>query len=170
MDVLSAQHLLDISERVLDGELLNEFHISAAFTRLARHKKGFDRAMQQSLVNERLVVKVMSMLERDELPARQSVNAFWAIASLGEKGGCLQDLISPLIQNLAIQAQSMNPQDVSNTIWASATLQLPDKLLRSLLPKLACRVLEQTSEFNAQAVANTIWATATLKGRAPELL
>ena len=86
-DVPSAQQLLDILDRELDGQLLNKFHISAAFTRLARHKKGFDRAMQQSPVIERLVVKVMSMLERDELPARQSVNAFWAIASLGEKGG-----------------------------------------------------------------------------------
>ena len=59
-------------ERELDDELLNEFHISAAFTRLARHKKGFDRVMQQSPVIRRLMVKVLSALERDELSARGS--------------------------------------------------------------------------------------------------
>ena len=169
-DVPSAQQLLDILEQELDGELLDHIHISAAFTRFARHKRGFDTAMQQSPVIERLVAKVLSLLERGDLPARPSVNVLWAIASLGERGGCLQELIPPLTQNLAIQSQSMNPQHVANAIWAAATLQLPDKLLRSLLPKLACRVLEKTSEFNAQAVANTMWATATLKGRAPELL
>ena len=160
-----------ILDRELDDQLLNEFHIGASFTRLARHKKGFDRAMQQSPVIERLVLKVLSMLERDELPARGSANVFWAIASLGEKGGCLKELIPPLTQNLVIiQSQSMKPQEVANAIWALATLQLPDTLLRSVLPLLACRVQEQISEFNAQDVANTIWATATLKGRAPELL
>ena len=169
-DVPSAQQLLNILEQELDGELLDHIHISAAFTRFARHKRGFDTAMQQSPVIERLVAKVLSLLERGDLPARPSVNVLWAIASLGERGGCLQELIPPLTQNLAIQSQSMNPQHVANAIWAAATLQLPDKLLRSLLPKLACRVLEKTSEFNAQAVANTMWATATLKGRAPELL
>ena len=88
-DVPSAQQLLDILDPELDGELLNEFHISAAFTRLARHKKGFDRAMQQSPVIKRLVAKVLSALERDELFARASANVFWAIASLGEGGSCI---------------------------------------------------------------------------------
>ena len=169
-DVPSAQQLLDILDPELDGELLNEFHISAAFTRLARHKKGFDRAMQQSPVIKRLVAKVLSALERDELFARASANVFWAIASLGEGGSCILELIPALTQSLVVQTEAMKPQEVANAIWAAATLQLPDKELRRLLPKLACRVLEQTSEFNAQHVANTIWATATLKGRAPELL
>ena len=103
-------------ERELDDELLNEFHISAAFTRLARHKKGFDRVMQQSPVIRRLMVKVLSALERDELSARGSANVFWAIASLDEKGGCLPELIAPLTQSLVIQSQSMNPQEVANAI------------------------------------------------------
>ena len=63
-DVPSAQQLLDILDQELDGELLDDIHISAAFTRLARHKKGFDRAMQQSPVIKRLVAKALILLER----------------------------------------------------------------------------------------------------------
>ena len=128
-DVPSAQQLLDILDRKLDGQLLNEFHISAAFTRLARHKKGFDRAMQQSPVIKRFVMKVLSMLERGGLPARQSANVFWAFASLGEKGGSLQELIPPLTESLVVQTEVMKPQEVANVIWAAAILQLPDKAL-----------------------------------------
>ena len=133
-------------------------------TRLARHKKGFDRAMQQSPVIERLVLKVLSMLERDELPARGSSNVFWAIASLREQGGCLQELIPPFTQNLAMQSQSMNPQDVANAIWAAATLELPDKLLRSLLPPLACRTLQQTSECGQHHLGH-----CDLEGQSPRV-
>ena len=75
-DVPSAQQLLDILDRELDGELLNQFHISAFFTRLARHKKEFDRVMQQSPVIKRFVVEVLSALERDELSARVCANVF----------------------------------------------------------------------------------------------
>ena len=63
-DVPSAQQLLNILDRELDGELLYHVQISAAFTRLSRHKKGFDRVMQQSPVIKQLVVKVLSVLER----------------------------------------------------------------------------------------------------------
>ena len=77
-DVSSAQQVLDILDGQLDGELLNHVHISAAFTRLARHKAGFDRAMQQSHVIKRLVVRVLDVLAIDELPARESANVLWA--------------------------------------------------------------------------------------------
>ena len=68
-DVSSAQQLLDILDGQLDGPTLDSVHISTAFTWLARHKASFDRAMQQSPVIKRLVVRVLGALAIDDLPA-----------------------------------------------------------------------------------------------------
>lgn len=167
----NAKELLAVLAPELEGELLDHIHISAAFTRLVRYKQSFNAELQRSPVVARLVDRTIGLLKRKAFPPKDSANAMWAIASLGEAGHVLHELLPSLVKSCADQSTQLRAQEVANVIWAAATLELPDQDLRLLLPPLCDSVLGLAATlFDAHSVAYIIWATAQLKGRAPELL
>ena len=166
----SARELLQILDGELDSPSFNKFHIGAAFTRLAKHKGTFDVTLQGSHAVSRLIAKTAELLAEDKLPARESANVLWAIASMGEIRVSMQTLLPLLVDSAVINVKLLEPQHICNIIWAGATLQLPDAELKRMLPCLCCRVPELTDDFKVQEVSKMIWASAVLKGRAPALL
>lgn len=166
----SAKEVLEILGPQLNGDLVEHIQMSAASTRLARNKRTFDQNLQHSSAVTRLVAGVFDFGERGKVPGREGANVLWAVATLGSAGQCTRDLVPVLVRGLAIQASTLNPQEVANIIWAVGTLQLADAQLRTLLPKVCSQLLEHLDEYSEQNVANIIWSTARLKGRSLELL
>lgn len=166
----NAKELLAVLAPELEGELLDHIHISAAFTRLVRYKQSFNAELQRGPVVARLVDRTMGLLKRKAFPPKESANVMWAVASLGEAGHVLHELLPSLVKSCADQSSQLRAQEVANVIWAAATLELPDEDLRLLLPSLCDSVLDLATLFDAHSVANILWAAAQLKGRAPELL
>ena len=173
-EVRSAEEVLTILDRELEMVIFNEFHISTAFSRLARHAATFNQSMQDSEVIRSLVRKTSTVVEvGTNVVGRQTASLFWSIGSLGERGRCMQALLSPLADSLLIQALELNAQDLSNVFWSCATMQLTVvnlKQLKPLMVRLCCGALSKVVEFKPLEVSNVFWAMATLRGRAPELL
>lgn len=166
----SAQDLLDILAPGLDTDFVDYIHISAAFSRLARHKASLGRSVQWSPLFSRFTAKTMEFLEKGEVPGRHCANVLWSIASLGQKGARMHELVPPLVERLSQEAPEMNQQGIALAVWAAASLQLPDKLLRLLLPPMTARLVQVLDTVDHQACGNIFWAMGSLKDRAPELL
>ncbi|CAE8597770.1 unnamed protein product [Polarella glacialis] len=110
----SAQAVLSVLQQE-EISNLNEFHIGAAFTRLARHKHTFTFAVRKSPVLRKLTDGLQRIMDtEDGLTARACSNVFWAIASLQSETPELQELLPRLIENAKFTAPYMNARDVSN--------------------------------------------------------
>lgn len=166
-DSTSAKQVLEVLEAAFSSTELNHYHIGAAFTRLAKSRRTFDRDLQGSPVVSLLVNRTMDLLEGGDMNAQASVNVLMAIASLGPKGNRTRGLIEPLATNLVAQAPTLNSWLLANSFWSGATLQnLQDRqrvALLSALMDLAEELPRVAEELKAQDVANIMWASARLE-------
>ncbi|CAE8656976.1 unnamed protein product [Polarella glacialis] len=166
----SAQAVLNVLEQE-EMSKLNEFHIGAAFTRLARNKRDFTSAVRESPVWRKLTVRLLEMIDtEDGLPARECANVFWSIASLQSETPELQELLPRLIENAKFTAPDMDPQAFCNIVWSCAKSRLSSSQLHDLLPPILERLADRADFLTAQDIANCIWSSAKLKADAPEIL
>ncbi|CAE8658160.1 unnamed protein product, partial [Polarella glacialis] len=166
----SAQAVLSVLEQE-DMYKLNEFHIGAAFTRLAKHKYTFTSAVRESPVLRKVTARLQQIMDTDDgLDARGCANVFWSIAALQSETPELQELLPKLIENAKFTAPYMNAQGVSNIVWACAKSSLSSSQLRNLLPPMLERLVDRADSLKPQDIANCIWASAKLRTDAPELL
>ena len=169
----SAAAILKIVGEEVDNEVFNDFHMSAAFTRLARFSKR--RQLRPADVSSqtwlRLAARLRRMLKEDALTARGVSNVFWANGELYAKvAGCDSQLLVELGKCLLDKVRVMNAQDLSNSLWAAATLQEVAVEALTSVPALAAHVPQKVGDMKPQEISNSLWAAAKLQASAPEVL
>ncbi|CAE7942619.1 unnamed protein product, partial [Symbiodinium sp. KB8] len=124
----SASKLLALLEKPLvDANLFNDFHMSAAWTTLARFKKRrqFRKADANNPVWAKLSARLHHMLSKDLLPSRQTANVFYSVGELyDEIERHMSQVLPKLCRAVAAKANGMKAQEISNCMLTAA--KLPD--------------------------------------------
>ena len=97
-----AAEILELVAAELDNSNFNDFHLSAAFSRLAKfsQKRQLRRADLHSPVWPRLVAQLRTMIREDMLAPRMSANVFWAHGELYKK---VESCSAPLVAGLLLR-------------------------------------------------------------------
>ena len=168
----SAAAILNLVGREVDGEVFNEFHMSAAFTRLARfsRQRKMRRTDEGSPVWPRLVARLQAMLQKDSIDARGVANLFWANAELHNKVAGLLPCVKSIVEYMPHKVEEMKPQELSNSLWAAAKLQDEASEVLTAVTAISQYIPDKVEEMQPQALSNSLWAAAKLQDSAPDVL
>ena len=174
MGTESASQLLVILQASVKSPIFNYFHMSAAFTKLAKfHKRGLLRAEDvRSSAWPKLGNCLQGMLMRDELNPRAVANVFWSYGDLYEDfSNRLGTSLSAFAKAIRLKAPDMDARQVSNCFLTIAKLAKVypeiEKQVTEAVPSLVKHIKMKAADMNAQDVANNFWAAATLQDASP---
>ena len=105
--VHSAEKLIEVLDRAVDGPIFNFFHASAAYTQLVtlKRRKGLQQREWDSPVLLRLHARVEDMVLEEQVGARETANIFWSIAQLSGRLSIPTQLLAALGQICAYQGE-----------------------------------------------------------------
>ena len=169
----SAAAILELVDTEVDGQIFNEYHMSAAFTRLSKfsRRRMLTAADACSSAWPRLMARLRSMLREDALSVRCFANVFWAFAELyGKVEACDAILLEELGGHVQLKAFAMNAQDLANCLLVAAKLNDEVKEVLSCVQCIAERIHHKAKDMKPQELSNCLWAAATLKDVAPQVL
>ena len=169
----SASQILQLVGEEVDGEVFDDYHISASFSRLAKfsQRQKLSPNDVRSSTWPRLVARLRAMLAADRLRARAVANVIWAAAELYEKVlGCDDQLMVELGKAVQLKASSMKAQELSNCLLVAAKLGHRVKSLLSCANSVVKVMPQKAESLKPQEVSNSLWALAKLKSVAPEVL
>ena len=172
----SASELLELLSKTVEDKVFNEYHMSAALTRLAKCKKNrpFHKDEAGSPVWAKLASRLRDMLLQDMLSARGVANVFYAVGELFEEimmGRHMSQVLPKLCKAVRAKSDGMVSQALLNCLYSAAKLQDAGPEALTVVPILVEHVLlpHTMSSMNAQDISNYLWAAATLQEAAPEV-
>ena len=169
----SAASILELVAAQVDNNVFNDFHLSAAFTRLAKlsKRRQLGRADRGSSVWPRLVARLHSMLREDKVRARPAANVFWALGELYDKvDACNEALVIELSKYVQQKASAMKAQELSNCLLCVAKLGDSVPKVTVAAPNIAECILKRVDNMVPQDLSNNLWAAAKLQDAVPEVL
>ena len=170
----SASELLALLDKpVENANLFNHFHMSAAWTTLARFKKRrqFRKADAVSPVWAKLAARLDKMLQDDLLPPRVAANVFYSVGELYEEiERRMMQVLPKLCRAVRAKARGMNAQAIFNCMLAAVKLQDASPEVLDAVPALAKRIPATAEDMKPQELSNSLWAAAKLQDAAPEVL
>ena len=170
----SASELLALLDKpVANEKLFNDFHMSAALTRLSRFKKM--RQVRQSDLTSpvwaKLTARLYDLLREDLLPPRGAANVLYAVGELYREIEKHMSQVQPkLCEAILKKAPEMNAQDLANSLLAAAKLQSVSPRVLTAVPALAKHVPGKVKDMKPQELSNSLWAAAKLQDASPEVL
>ena len=168
----SAAKILELVGREVDGEVFNDFHMSAAFTRLAKlsRERKISQTDAGSPVWPRLVSRLRGMLQKNMLPPRGLANVFWASNELFNKvPGCNEEMVLELVTSVQENASAMNAQALSNCMLVAAKLGDAGQGVLSCVKSIVEHMPANAKDLKPQELSNSLWAAAKLQDAAPEV-
>ena len=171
--VSSAAELLDLLGKQMQSKILNEYHMTAFMTKLARFKRW--NQLRQADANSpawaQLTVRLQDMLRNDSLSPRSTANVFYALGELYEEMNLhIFQILPQLCKTVRRKAVSMNEQAMSNCLLAAAKLQDACPKALSIVASIANHIKSKVRSMNSQDLANCLWAAAKLQDASPEVL
>eukprot|EP00435_Cladocopium_sp_Y103_P059741 s243_g21.t1 len=167
----SAEKLIEILDKAVGGPILNFFHVSAAYHKLAKLKRrGLQQTDWDNPVLLRLHGRVEDMIQQGQFDAQASANVLWSIAQLSDRFSIPTQLLAALVNFLPTKAKGMIPQALSNCLWACAKLKdvAPDVL--EVVPAIVTYIPNKAQSMKPQELSNSLWASARLEDVAPHAL
>ncbi|CAL1138685.1 unnamed protein product [Cladocopium goreaui] len=170
--VHSAEKLIEVLDRTVDGPILNFSHASAAYTQLVtlKRRKGLQQREWDSPVLLRLHARVEDMVLEEQVGARETANIFWSIAQLSGRLSIPTQLLAALVKSVPTKVKGMDEQNLSNTLWACAKLKEVAPGVLEAVPAIVAQIPKRAKDMVPQALSNCIWASAQLKDVAPDVL
>ena len=168
----TAAEVLRLLDGAVDGPIFNDFHASAACTRLAAfHKNGEMYAVDaKSPVIQRLANRIEILIKADEVGRRGLANVLWAFAKMFVAVPAVLLTMPALVRGVAAKAKGMNARDLANSLWAAAQLQDPCPEVVEMVPAIVAQCPGNAGDMNAQDLSNIILAAAKLQDVAPVVL
>lgn len=161
----SVQELMELLDEELDGEVFNDLHASAAFTRLAGFKSTLSRGLDSPVVS-RFVEKVAALLREQQVAAREAVKILMALAKMGGLGVRMHSLVPSLAEAVESGGNDFSEQEASDCVWAIASLNLDTGEALAKVPEnMAFTIREKQADLTPDQVTKTLWATATLQDK-----
>ena len=170
--VHSAEKLIEVLDRTVDGPIFNFFHASAAYTQLVtlKRRKGLQQREWDSPVLLRLHARVEDMVLEEQVGARETANIFWSIAQLSGRLSIPTQLLAALVKSVPTKVKGMDEQNLSNTLWACAKLKEVAPGVLEAVPAIVAQIPIIATDMVQQALSNCLWAVGQLKDEAPEVL
>ena len=170
--VHSAEKLIEVLDRAVDGPIFNFFHASAAYTQLVtlKRRKGLQQREWDSPVLLRLHARVEDMVLEEQVGARETANIFWSIAQLSGRLSIPTQLLAALVKSVPTKVKGMDEQNLSNTLWACAKLKEVAPGVLEAVPAIVAQIPIIATDMVQQALSNCLWAVGQLKDETPEVL
>ena len=168
----STAAILNLLGKEVDGDIFNEFHMSAAFSRLAKfsQRRKLSREDVASPVWLRLLSRLCTMLKESMLDARGVANVFWAAAHLQDAAPQVLTAVPPVAECILQEVDAMDSQALSNIIWSVAKLQDAAPQVLIAVPAIAERIPRAVENMKPQELSNSLWSAANLQDAAPQVL
>lgn len=164
----SAPELLGILDRAVDVPFFNEFHASAAYSKLAKWIKHgrLGASEKASPVLPRLAARVQEIVEKGQAKPRAVANIFWSLGQLFDWLGAPKPLLMALVKSMSQTARGMKPQELSNCLLACAQLKDVAAEVLTAVPEIAPHFAVKAEGMKPQELYNSLWACAQLKADA----
>ena len=169
----SAAELLELLGKQANSKILNEYHVTAFMTALAKFKRRHQlrQADSSGPAWAQFANRLQDMLQQDLLSPRSISNTFYAMGELCEElDKSMTQVMPKLCQTVQAKAAGMEPQGLSICLLAAAKLQdvSPDVLI--VVPAIAQCMPKKVHDMTPQSLSNSLWAAAKLQHASPELL
>lgn len=164
----SAPELLGILDRAVGVPFFNEFHASAAYSKLAKWIKHgrLGASEKASRVLPRLAARVQEIIEKGQAKLRAVANIFWSLGQLFDWLGAPKPLLMALVKSMSQTARGMKPQELSNSLLACAQLKDVAAEVLTAVPEIAPQFAVKAEGIKPQELYNSLWACAQLKADA----
>ena len=164
----TAAKLLGVLDDAVDSAIFNDFHASAACTKLARWNLGPGDVKNPVL--PRLIKCIQVLIQEGQVGPRALANVVWAFAKLSVAVPKVLEVVPVLVKAAASKANGMKAQELANSLWAAAQLQDTCPEVAEMVPALVAQIPGKAGEMIPQALSNSLWATAKLKGAISDIL